>query len=162
MASRRAATLAAIHAHLAEGGSLRGWCRAHDVRFAEVYAWIQGDEALAKQYAAAKEARLEAHAEHVNEAAYELSDVDLAEAYDARGRLKPLHQMPRALRRAITAIEYDEDGNVAKIKFVDQLRAAEFLAKLRRMLVERVEHEGKVTLEELVGGSMPGEGAPTP
>lgn len=155
------ATLRDICAHVAEGGGVPGWCRQHDVRFADVWTWLVGDERRRALFEAARGARVEHGIEHVNAVIYDLTMVDLADAYDAHGRLRRVQDMPEKLRRALSALELDADGSPVKIKTVDPARAIELLAKLRRMLIEQHEHTGKLTLEDLVGGSMKPE-APAP
>jgi len=169
------ATLRAICDHVAEGGSLPEWCRAHDVRFADVNAWLSADKRRAELYQAARTARDEFLDELVIRNLRLFADLDLGRAYDKDGELLPLHKMPEDIRRAITKVEVTEEfagrgesrehiGYTKKIRTVSPERALELLGKYRRKFVDRVEHAGKLTLEELVGGSMnptdPGKGAP--
>lgn len=159
------ATLRAICDHVAEGGSLPEWCREHDVRFADVNAWLSGDDYRAKIYQAARQARDEFLDEIVIRNLRLFADLDLGRAYDKDGELLPLHKMPEDIRRAITQVEVTEEfkgrgesrehiGYTKKIRTVSPERALELLGKYRRKFVDRVEHGGKLTLEELVGGSM--------
>lgn len=81
-----------------------------------------------------------------------IAKVDVREAYDDDGNLKPLSEIPEDVRRAVAGIEVDdrwegkgEDATrytVKKLKFWDKNRALELLAKNLGLLVERQQHEG--------------------
>lgn len=155
------ATLRAVHDHIAEGGTVRSWALAEGVRPVDVRAWIAGDETRRTLIGEAEKARHEYLHDGVIDKLKALTEADLAEAFYARGKkkglIKPLHDMPPTLRAAIAAIKPDE------IKIVDPARAVELLGKYLRLFVERHQVESKVTLEELVGGSMaPTEPPPAP
>jgi len=146
------ATLRAIFDHVAEGGTVRSWSLREGVRPADVRAWLAGDDKRKQLLADAESARHDYLHDGVVEKLRALTEADLAEAFYAsgkkKGKLKPLHEMPPVLRAAIAAIKPDE------IKVVAPDRAVELMGKYLRLFVERHEHTGKVTLEDLVGGSM--------
>lgn len=83
-----------------------------------------------------------------------LSRADLADAFDKNGNLKPIHEIPEDVRRAISAVEVDElfDGKgkdrkhvgfTRKVKFWDKTKALELLCKHLGLLVEKHEVTGK-------------------
>lgn len=148
------ATLRDICDFVAEGHSLVEWVRAHDVRYGDVWSWIIADDRRQELYAKALEGRGEFLNELVVRNLRQLADVDIGELFYGRGKKKgqrkPMHELSPALRRAIVAIEAD-----GKIKLVSPKDATELLGKYRKLFVEQHAHTGKLTLEELVGGSMP-------
>lgn len=98
--------------------------------------------------------------------------VDISEAYDENGALKPIHDIPEDVRRAIVSIETDEIwesvdyqepqasggsltrqrkeliGYTKKVKFADKRGSNELLGKYLKMFVER--HEFGFT-DDLLG-----------
>lgn len=90
-----------------------------------------------------------------------LAFVDLAELYGEDGKLLPVHEMPEHARRAIAAIEVDElfegagkdrqqVGFTTKLKLNRKRDALQDLAKIRKMLVDRTEHDVSPRLAELM------------
>lgn len=79
-----------------------------------------------------------------------LATLDLTEAYDESGNLKPLSQIPLRIRKAISVIDtyYEKVDDetyvpVKKIKFNDKVKALELLGKHLKLFTEKVEHTGK-------------------
>jgi len=92
-----------------------------------------------------------------------LAMVDPLEAYTPEGQLKPMHEIPEDLRRAISSIEVDElfegrgsdrtqVGYTKKLKFWPKEKALEALGKYLKMFVDRLEHSGSLTLEDAIVG----------
>lgn len=93
-----------------------------------------------------------------------LARVDLSEAYDDNGKLKPIRDMPEDVRRAIAGVEVDEieewtegtDGKkrrevvgyTTKVKFWDKPRSLELLGKHLKLFTDVVKHEGFDSLAE--------------
>lgn len=81
-----------------------------------------------------------------------IARVDIAEAFEEDGNLRPLSEIPEDVRRAVAGIEIDdrwegkgEDATrytVKKLKFWDKPRALELLAKNLGLLVDRHEVSG--------------------
>lgn len=155
------ATLGDIARFLSEGNSLVTWCRARDVPYSDVATWIAAEDSRREKYEAALKLRDEYLSEIVVRNLHDFATADLADAFVKTGKnqgtRKALHKMPEALRRAIVAIEAG-----GKLKLVAPDRAIELLGKYRRMFVDRVDVEGRMRLEDLVGGSMkPKDGGPS-
>ncbi len=104
-------------------------------------------------------------AETVLKKLLDLATVDLAKAYDINGRLLPIHDIPEEVRIAISGIKVFEEfegfgkdriqvGEVREIKFWDKLKALELLGKNLKLFTDKVELSGKVTLADLVAGSL--------
>lgn len=89
-----------------------------------------------------------------------LAKVDLAQAYDEKGNLKPIHEIPEDVRRAIAGIKVYEEfegygkdrvkvGEVREVKFWDKTRTLELLGKHLKLFTDKVEHSGNMGLELL-------------
>ena len=155
--------------HIAGGGTLTEFCRTNELHFQTVSVWIEREKERRDRYAAAVDRRKEHNREVVNRALLAISDVDIAQAYDpATNTLLKVHDMPEQIRRAIASIEVEElfegrgdnrtqIGVVTKIKLWDRNKSVETLARSLKMLTDKVEHGGKVTLADLLTGGDDGE-----
>lgn len=159
------ATMLTIVESIAEGGTLLELARQWDVPYHELATWIAAEKDRQDRYNLALDFRKEYLAELVIAGIRTIADVDIGDAYDQQGNLKAMHDIPEHIRRAIAGVEVFEEfegrgeartkiGETKKLKLIAKDKALELLGKYRKMFVDRVEHEGKVTLEELVGGSM--------
>jgi phage terminase small subunit len=121
-------------------GSAYELLRKHQVRAAV-------DEALK-----ARAERVEVKADDVLRELLRIARVDIGQAFDEKGRLRPLHEMPEDVRRGISGLETEElwdgagrdrvsIGQVRKVKFWDKVKALELLGKHLAIFTERVEHE---------------------
>lgn len=93
-----------------------------------------------------------------------IGDVDIGRAYDEKGNLLPIHEIPEEVRRCISGIKVFEEfdgfgkervkiGEVREVKFWDKIKANELLGRHLKLFTDKIEHSGKVTLEDLVAGS---------
>jgi phage terminase small subunit len=106
-----------------------------------------GVVAAIREWKARQEARVEVKADQVLAELRRLALVDIGEAFDADGKMRPLKDMPADLRRAISAVEVEEldlgggevSGTVRKVKFWDKVKALELLGKHLKLFIERVE-----------------------
>lgn len=89
-------------------------------------------------------------ADRVLEKIWALADFDLADAYDNKGRLKSVHDMPVELRKAIAGIEVFEEyegtgndriyvGDTKKVKLFDRLKALELMGRHLKLFTDKVE-----------------------
>lgn len=85
--------------------------------------------------------------------------IDIADAYDENGNLKPIHEMPEPLRKAIIEVKSEElydgrgkdrecIGTAKSIKIQDRLRALELLGKHLKMFTDVHEIPGLDHLAE--------------
>lgn len=121
----------------------------------------QGSQMLAIDYIAARIQQL--MTERAQEVGVTASDVlrellliaktDLGQAYDDEGHLKPIHEIPEDIRRAIAGIKvFDEFegfgkdrvkvGEVREVKFWDKPKALELLGRHLKLFTDKVEHTG--------------------
>lgn len=114
--------------------------------------------------AAEQKAKLKADADTVLIELSRLATVDISEAFDSMGQLKPLHEIPEQVRRAISGIEVHEifDGQgeqksviglAKKVKFYDKNKSLELLGKFHKLFTEKHEVTGTLTLADLVTAS---------
>lgn len=82
--------------------------------------------------------RLDLSSERILTEIHEFAMSDPAQAFDEKGNLRPIQEMPVAIRRAISSIKVGATG-VVEIKFWDKPRGLELLGKHSGMFVERVE-----------------------
>lgn len=88
-----------------------------------------------------------------------IATADLSGAYDEQGRLKPIHEIPEDTRRAMSGIKVFEEfegsgqdrvkiGEVREVKFWDKPKALEILARHLKLLTDKVEVSGSVTISD--------------
>ena len=84
---------------------------------------------------------------------------DVGDLYDEDGNLLPVHRMSESARALVAGLEIenvDGPGRVRtvthKVKIADKLRGLELLGKTQKLFTDRIEHDGRVTLEQLVCG----------
>lgn len=121
---------------------------------------------------AGRAARVQVDADDILRELLRLARVDIGEAFTEGGALKPLHEMPEDVRRCIAGIEvedvWDGDsqsgrfkcGELRKVKFWPKVQCLELLGKHLGLFRERVEVEGKLSLEQLVLESLGDKKAP--
>lgn len=88
-----------------------------------------------------------------------LATVDVAGAFNPDGALKPIHEIPEDIRRAIAGIEVDEIvakvngtpiviGHTKKVKFWDKKGALDSLGKHLKLFTEQIELSGNIGLAD--------------
>lgn len=102
------------------------------------------DEALTR-----RAERVEVKADDVLRELLRLARVDIGEAFDESGKLRPLHEMSEDVRRAIASVEATTDvsgTHVSKVKFWDKARALEMLGRHLKLFTDKVELQGNVSI----------------
>ncbi len=154
-----------VEEYLVDGNATRA---ARDAGYSAKTAETQGYENLRKPQIAgaiqaaeaARTERLKLTADLVLIRLAELASVDLGEAFDDAGNLKPIKDIPVEVRRAMAGVEVVEivgrDGEVIghtkKIKFWDKPKALELIGKSHKLFTDKLQVSGKLTLEQLVAG----------
>ena len=85
--------------------------------------------------------------------------LDIGTAFDDKGQLLPINQMPEDVRRSLGGIEvvsYEEDndgkgaiGKLHKIKIIDKRAALADIAKHLGMFIDKVQMSGTLTVESV-------------
>lgn len=95
--------------------------------------------------------RTEITADQVLTEIFRIASADIAQAYNEDGSLKPIHEIPEDVRRAISGVDVEElfegrgqnrehVGQVKKLRFWDKLRANELLGKHLTLFADRIEN----------------------
>lgn len=106
---------------------------------------------------ARRQQRLDLQADDILRELLRLARTDIGQAYDEKGRLKPIHEMPEDVRRAISGVKVFEEfegtgkdrvqiGEVREVKFWDKVKGLELLGKHLKLFTEKVEHSGTVKI----------------
>lgn len=93
---------------------------------------------------------LAAEADFVVRELLALASVDTAAAFDDKGNLLPIHQIPLDVRKAIAGVEVFEEfegrgperqhvGNTRKVRWWDRLKALELLGKYHQLFVDKLD-----------------------
>jgi hypothetical protein len=157
-------TITVIAQRVSAGDTLVAITREWDVPYNLVASWIEADELRKEQYAKAVAVREENHRDRVRASLAEMIDVDISEAFNPDGSLKPIREIPEPVRRAISGLELQEIwqgsgeerrqvGVVKKIKFHDKIRALEIMARSLKMLVDKQEVSIGLSLGDLLEAS---------
>lgn len=146
--------------YASEGGMVTEWAKERGISYTGVMQWIHRDAARAEVWRGVEVARSQWFVQSVLAELRTIGLVDIREAYDERGAMKQVGDIPESVARAIVGIETEEEvgedgevvGRVRKVRFSDKLRALELLGKHLQMFIDntRVLFQGKMTLEDLV------------
>ncbi len=93
---------------------------------------------LIAQHQAKHVEKLDLSAERVMLELVRLAQVDTSRAFDANGKLLPIHSIPEDVRRAISGFDVGEDG-LRKVRFWSKDNALGLLAKHHGLLREILE-----------------------
>lgn len=106
--------------------------------------------------------RTEITADRVLNEIAKLAFSDLRNIFDENGRLKPIDQLPEEISASISSIKVTskqspgeepvEIDYVSEIKLWDKKGSLELLGKHLKLFTEKIEHEHKFKLEDMVSG----------
>jgi phage terminase small subunit len=111
------------------------------------------------------EEKLDVTAQRVIRELAKLAFFDPLDLFDERGDLLPVHRLDEVTRAAIAALDVEKQEHkgarsvLKKVKLADKGQNLERLGRYLKLFTDRVEHDGRVTLEQLVCGSGGDEGA---
>lgn len=117
-----------------------------------------------KELTAREVAKVEMNPDRIVKELSILGTVDISQAFDEEGNLRPIHDIPESVRRAIAGFEVVEeigpDGHptgtfTKKLKFWDKNTSLLGLAKVFKMLVDRSEVKSQITMENFMDGTWP-------
>lgn len=147
--------------HVANGGSLLTLCRMWDVQYCKVLAWVYDQPGGKERYETSLERRVEWADEMVLTDLHTYAQADVRDLVDDEGRPRALEDLPDALAVSIQSIEVVEHVDIDtgqreithKIKLVDKLKARDMLCRTRGKYIDKVEHSGSVSLEQMLTNS---------
>lgn len=150
-----------VYKHMANGGSILDLAEMWKIRFSDMMYWIHKDATRKQLYDDALQAQAEWAVRRVLQEVQRIGTADVRDAYMEDGSMKPLSQMSKevsATIREIETLDYFEGsgesrthvGIIRKVKFWNKLDAIKMMMTNLGMLIERVEHSGKVSLEKLI------------
>lgn len=151
-------TFDALCEFIVESGTLAEWCRKHDVKYVEVHAWLHDVDhpTRLERYTLALEGRDSHMGDMLKAGLRDIAMADIRKLYDGKGKLLDPHKLPDELARVVAEVHEDEDerGKVKrKVRLESRKGGHELLGRALGLYRDRIEHEGKLTLEELVGGA---------
>jgi len=130
--------------------------------YAQASADVTGSKLLKRKHVSAAIAerrarrvmKLEEHAELIDQELRNAVTLDVGRFYDEAGARIPIHRLPEDVRKAISVFEDETRGttHIQRVKLLDKLRAIELLGKRSGLFIDHLQHDGKVTLEQLVCG----------
>jgi Terminase small subunit len=147
--------------HVVSGGSVIDLADTLNLRYCDIMQYIRSDKTRSEIYDKALQDRTEWARERVLQEMQRIATIDMREAYGPNGELKPVSEWPPGLAAAVSAIETHEEtdsegngiGTTKRVKFWDKTKSLEMLAKNLKLLTDKVEHTGSLTLEQLVAKS---------
>jgi hypothetical protein len=150
-----------VCAHVSMGGSLIDLAETLGINYAGLLKWIRSESNRNKAYDQALEDRKEWAKEKIFKLIMDVSSADIRQLYDDEGKLLHPKKWPSNVAAAVTAVEtlevhegigQDREyiGDTKRVKLVDKNRSIELVMKHLSMLVEKHEHKGSLTLEQLV------------
>lgn len=154
-----------IYSHIANGGYLPDLCEMWQVKYSDVTYWIHNDKEREKLYINALEARQEWAVQRLLSEIQKISFINIKQLFNEDHTLKPPSEWPADIAASVSSIEVMEEfagtgnekmliGHTKKIKLLDKLKAIEMLGKDLGRFVAKHEVTGKITLEDLVNGSI--------
>lgn len=157
-------TFKTICVHVASGGSLIDLCEMWAVRYGDMIAWIRSDKEMSRRYSDAMNDRGEWAKERILLELKRIGMADIRKIYNEDGSLKAVHEWPSEVAGFVASIETVEEfegsgkdkeqvGWNKKVKLWNKERALELLGKNLHLFIEKVEHSGKLTLEDLVNAT---------
>ena len=150
---------------ITDRGTLAEWCRKKDLRYAPTYNWLYDVDVPERleRYTRAMEARQHALSDVVIGGLRDIAAADVRKLYDDKGKLLDIPKLGDDMAGVVSEISEEEDartGNIKrKVKMESRKGGHELLGRALGLYRDRIEHEGKLTLEELVTGSVESNGS---
>lgn len=132
--------------HMSSGGSVIELCEAWGVHYHQVTRWVNSSPHLRAMYEQAKDDRKEWVRERALLELRRIGTLDIRDAFDESGRLRPPSEWPDGLAASISSVESEEiidrkgelQGFSKKIKVWDKLKALDQQVRVMGIYTERV------------------------
>lgn len=125
--------------HLANGGNIIEFCEMHNIPFSQLTTWASKPENI-DQYKMAIFSQSEWAIQKILNELKDMSYSDRTSIYDTDGKIKPVSQWDKKIKKAIAGIdvEYLSNGNkVNKVKFESKTKTLEMMMKNLGILTDR-------------------------
>jgi len=153
-----------ICAHVANGGTVLTLAESWAVRFSDVMRFIHASDDAEKRYMQALNDRAEWGKEAFLAEARRVGLVNVKDAFNEDGSLKPISEIPEDIMRCVSSMEIDEiwegQGNdraqigvTKRLRLEPKLKAIELLMKNSGLLIDRHIVKEAKTLEDLLAES---------
>lgn len=154
-----------IVVEVAAGGSLAMFCNERKILFRGVLAWLMGDDDRKSAYHEALDVREQHAKDEIIKELFCYLRADVTQAFDDNGNMLRVKDWPRDLQRMLAGMEFQEIfemqgigkdrervhvGTLHKLKFFDKPRTIELFMRNLKMLVDKHEIVGKMSLADLV------------
>ena len=138
---------------IAQGGSLITLCQAWRVHYGRVVSWCRADRDRSIRYTEATNDRVEWAKESVLFELRKIALSDVRSLFNKDGDYLPPDKWPQEVSTMIKSVEMNEDGDIKKIQLWNKEKCLELLGKNMSLFIDKVEHSGKVTLEDIISES---------
>ena len=146
---------------LANGEMVLNLCASLGVKYSELLGYVTADTVRSQMFTAAVKAGEGWLIQRLSQELHNIGLHDIKDAIDSDGCVRPIEEIPEALRRTIAGIEVEElyemqgrekvyIGRVKKIKLIDKTKAIEMLGKKLDMFIDKVHVSGEVLVKHSV------------
>lgn len=145
--------------NVAQGGSLIDLCKTWDVLYGEMASWIRADKVRNRRYIDSLNDRAEWYVEKIKSELNKIASVDIRGIFNDDGSVKKPAEWPEDISCVIKDFKVMEregkDGltRTYDVKMWSKEKGLELLGKNLSMYIDRHEHSGSLTLEDIVAGS---------
>lgn len=146
---------------LANGEMVLSLCQSLGIKYSELLGYVTADTSRLQMFTAAVKAGEGWLIQRLSQELHNIGLHDIKDALDSAGCVRPIEEIPEALRRTIAGIEVEElyemqgrekvyIGRVKKIKLIDKTKAIEMLGKKLDMFIDKVHVSGTVQVKHSV------------
>ena len=146
---------------LANGEMVLNLCKDLGIKYSELLGYVTADSVRSAHFTAAVKAGEGWLIQRLSQELHNIGLHDIKDALDSDGCVRPIEEIPEALRRTIAGIEVEElyemhgrekvyIGRVKKIKLIDKTKAIEMLGKKLDMFIDKVHVSGTVQVKHSV------------
>jgi len=146
---------------LANGEMVLNLCKDLGIKYSELLGYVTSDSVRHQMFTAAVKAGEGWLIQRLSQELHNIGLHDIKDALDSSGCVRPIEEIPEALRRTIAGIEVEElyemqgrekvyIGRVKKIKLIDKTKAIEMLGKKLDMFIDKVHVSGEVFVKHSV------------
>lgn len=139
--------------YVSNGNSLLELCKTWKLSFGDIVSWIRKDDHRSQRYKNALNDRNEWATERILMELRRIGLSDIKNIYDKKGKILPVQDWPEEVSSIVKTVDYNDDGDIKKVTFWNKEKCLELLGKNIQMFVDRVEHSGSLTLEDLIAKS---------